>query len=81
MTTRVIKGKGAGANGADLVSTKTGGLYFPPAHEVLEDDGDGNLLSDGRWSYIWDGENRLNAMQTSANAIAAGNPPARAEYS
>jgi RHS repeat-associated protein len=27
-------------------------------------DADGNLLADGRWSYTWDGENRLIKMET-----------------
>ena len=80
VTTRAIK-VGAGANGANLVSTSKGNLYFPPAHEVPGYDYDGNLLSDGRWTYTWDGENRLTAMQTNPRAIAAGIPLARAEYS
>jgi hypothetical protein len=27
-------------------------------------DLDGNLTSDGRWTYTWDGENRLISMTT-----------------
>jgi RHS repeat-associated protein len=31
-------------------------------------DADGNLLSDGRWSYAWDGENRLIGMTSLSSA-------------
>ncbi len=30
-------------------------------------DEDGNLTQDGKWSYEWDAENRLTAMQSLAN--------------
>jgi RHS repeat-associated protein len=66
---------GAGAHGADLVSTAvtkttfTGGLS-----EALVHDEGGNLKSDDRWSYNWDAENRLASMQTSAAAKAVGQP-------
>lgn len=40
--------------------------YVPPAAEVLTYDEDGNLLTDGRWSYTWDAENRLIKMETAA---------------
>ncbi len=43
-------------------STSTGGLYVPQTREQFAYDLDGNLLSDGRWSYTWDAENRLVAM-------------------
>jgi len=60
--------------------TTTGNLYLPPATETLSYDPDGNLQSDGRWSYTWDAENRLIAMQTHPSAIAAGIPIKRVEY-
>jgi RHS repeat-associated protein len=43
-------------------STSTGGLYVPKTREQFAYDLDGNLLSDGRWNYTWDAENRLVAM-------------------
>ena len=49
----------ADTNEADLVSTASGSVYTPPQAEVLAYDDDGNLLSDGRWQYTWNGENRL----------------------
>ena len=32
--------------------------------EPFSYDDDGNLLSDGKWNYTWDGENRLIAIQS-----------------
>ena len=37
-------------------------------------DADGNLVSDTRWHYIWNAENRLIELETSPAAIAAGAP-------
>lgn len=48
-----------GTNTPDLVSTASGHVYAPPQAEVLTYDDDGNLVSDGRWQYTWNGENRL----------------------
>ena len=46
-------------NDADIVQTTSGSVYAPPQNETLTYDDDGNLLSDGRWRYTWNGENRL----------------------
>ena len=48
-----------GTNTPDIVSTASGCVYAPPQAETLTYDDDGNLLSDGRWQYAWNGENRL----------------------
>ena len=48
-----------GTNTPDIVSTASGHVYAPPQAETLTYDLDGNLISDGRWHYIWNGENRL----------------------
>jgi RHS repeat-associated protein len=37
----------------------TGNLFLPKTPEVFAYDADGNLTNDGRWAYLWDGENRL----------------------
>jgi hypothetical protein len=37
----------------------TGDAYVPKTPEQFSYDLDGNLTNDGRWSYIWDAENRL----------------------
>jgi len=36
-----------------------GNVYVPKTPEAFVYDDDGNLLSDGRWIYTWDAENRL----------------------
>jgi len=38
--------------------------FVPKNPEVFEYDDDGNLTQDGRWGYIWNGENRLIRMVT-----------------
>ncbi|WP_009961189.1 RHS repeat-associated core domain-containing protein [Verrucomicrobium spinosum] len=49
-------------------------LYVPPVQETLTYDLDGNLIGDGRWTYTWDGENRLVGMTTQSVAETAGVP-------
>ena len=48
--------------------------FVPPATETHSYDDDGNLLSDGRWTYIWDAENRLVSMTTVSGAYSIGVP-------
>jgi len=38
-------------------------VYVPPATESYGYDTDGNLATYGRWTYSWDGENRLVEMK------------------
>ena len=52
-------------------------LYEPPQSETCTYDLDGNLTADARWTYTWDGENRLSSVQTSTTAYAAGVPGRR----
>ena len=40
----------------------TGNVYVAKEPEVFQYDPDGNLTNDGRFAYVWDGENRLVAM-------------------
>ena len=62
----------------DLLAT-TGGHYFlPQSPEVYTYDLDGNLLTDGRWRYTWDGENHLVSLQPLS--VAAGNQTLNFEY-
>jgi len=37
----------------------SGGAFVPMTPEQFYYDADGNLTNDGRWTYIWDAENRL----------------------
>jgi RHS repeat-associated protein len=43
--------------------TSSGYIYTPRTNQTLMHDSDGNVLSDGRWTYTWNAENRLIAMQ------------------
>jgi hypothetical protein len=45
-----------GAGGETLSITRGGWLFIPPVNETLSYDLDGNLTSDARWNYGWDGE-------------------------
>lgn len=63
----------AGANGEDVVAQHSGKVYLPQANESFSYDADGNLLTDGRWSYSWDAENRLLSMQAMASVPAVAN--------
>jgi len=46
----------------------SGHLYVAKTPESYTYDLDGNLLSDGRWNYTWDGENRLVGMTSLSGA-------------
>lgn len=54
----------AGPNGEEVVAAAERKVFVPRDPELLVDDADGNLTSDGRWVYTWDAENRLVAMET-----------------
>ncbi len=71
----------SGTNEADLVESVTGKVFVAKSPEVFTYDDDGNILSDGRFTYTWDGENRLASIETSAAAASAGAPRVREEYS
>jgi RHS repeat-associated protein len=59
---------GVGGAGEDAVTQLDGHIYLPKNVEVYTYDADGNLTSDGRWTYTWDAENRLSSMQAIAAA-------------
>ncbi len=52
---------------ADIVTNITGNLFLPETPEAFSYDADSNLTNDGRWVYIWDGENRLIGMTNKAS--------------
>lgn len=72
--------EGVGRNGGDVSQTRQGKLWLPASPESFTYDADGNLTADGRWSYEWDAENRLKAMQTLPAATVAGVPAQRLEF-
>jgi RHS repeat-associated protein len=56
-------------------TTNSGSFFVPPTPEAFTYDLDGNSLTDGRWTYTWDGENRL------VNMVANTNVPSAARFS
>jgi len=47
-----------------VASLQTGHAFVPETPETFTYDADGNLLSDGRWNYTWDAENRLVKVES-----------------
>ena len=45
----------------------TGNVFVAQSPEQFSYDADGNLTNDGRWSYVWDAENRLIGMTVNTN--------------
>jgi RHS repeat-associated protein len=43
-------------------ASASGSVFVPPSTESFTHDDDGNLTADGRWTYSWDGENRVVQM-------------------
>ena len=64
--------------GATLAQTNR--VFNPPATETFSHDADGNLTSDGRWTYTWDAENRLIAMIRDTGTPAGARQWLRFEY-
>jgi hypothetical protein len=62
---------GAGSNGVDVITAVTGRVFVAQTPEAFTYDADGNLLTDGRFTYARDGENRLVGVQTVTNLPAA----------
>jgi RHS repeat-associated protein len=62
---------GVGGAGEDAVTQIDGHIYVPKNMAVYTYDDDGNLTSDGRWTYTWDAESRLTNMEAIAAAPVA----------
>jgi RHS repeat-associated protein len=81
LSTAVAAKVGAGTGGADVAQIDRRPLFFPPAAETLTYDEDGNLITDGRWTYTWDAENQLVAMESfSWTSIPNIQPRLRLEF-
>ncbi|BET66593.1 hypothetical protein ASA1KI_15110 [Opitutales bacterium ASA1] len=52
------------------VRTETRSTLAPQRTQSLQYDEDGNLKNDSVWTYSWDGENRLSAMEMLASVPA-----------
>jgi RHS repeat-associated protein len=57
-------------------TTNTGNLFVPKTDENFGFDLDGNTTNDGRWTFTWDGENRLIRMV----ANTAAGPQQRLDF-
>ncbi|MBX3410799.1 MAG: hypothetical protein KF859_13055 [Phycisphaeraceae bacterium] len=64
---------------AQAGAEETRWVFLPKTPEAFSHDPDGNLLSDGKWLYSWDGENRLIAMETNSS-LPEAMPPLRLEF-
>ena len=60
-----------GGSSADVLSSAAGNLFVPKTPEQFTNDPDGNLLTDGRWTYTWDAENHLINMTSLSAAPSA----------
>jgi RHS repeat-associated protein len=54
-----------------MLSGLTNNVFLPQTPESFTYDADGNLASDGRWTYTWDAENRLLSLTSLTGAPAA----------
>ncbi len=54
---------GAAPGGEDIVATESRDVRIPQATQALTYDLDGNLTSDGIWTYEWNAENRLARVE------------------
>ncbi len=69
-----------GDNNAPRIAEAEKSEYLPPNPERFKYDADGNLIQDGKWSYVWNAENRLIQMETLAIAYNAGAPRQKLEF-
>jgi RHS repeat-associated protein len=63
-------------NGGSSSNWPAGYVFVPRTAEAFTYDQDGNLTSDGRWTYTWDGENRLTRLV----AVTAVGPQQRIDF-
>ena len=52
----------------DLNTNAVGTVFVSKNPETFDYDGDGNMISDGRWTFTWDAENRLVRFESRAGA-------------
>ncbi len=72
-TVTVISTYGAG-------QTDFGEVFVPKTPDVYTHDADGNLSQDGRWTYTWDGENRLVEMKRDSSSLTGARQKLAFEY-
>ena len=59
-----VRGLKPGGGATDGERVEQGHQFLPKTPEASYYDDDGNLLTDGRWGYNWDAENRLISMES-----------------
>jgi RHS repeat-associated protein len=57
-------------NNGGTITTTDSDVYLPQSPETYSYDADGNLTGDGRWTYVWDAENRLVRIEAAASVPA-----------
>ena len=62
----------------EVSSNSTGNIFVPQSSESFTYDADGNLSTDGRWTFTWDAENRLITLV--ARTAAGPQQSIRFEY-
>ena len=60
----------AGSGSGNALATQQGNAFLPQTPEQFVYDADGNLVQDGHWTYTWDVENRLVAMEALNKLLA-----------
>ena len=60
--------------------TNTGNLYFPKTPEIFSYDSDGNRITDGRFNYQWDAENRITQFERPDTAPTAARGKVDCQY-
>jgi RHS repeat-associated protein len=53
----------------DIISKQLVDIFIPKTPEAYTYDPDGNLTSDGRFTYTWDAENRLVSLQCNTGIL------------
>ena len=56
---------------ADIVATNMGNILLPQTPETFGYDADGNLTNSGRWTVVWDAENRATSFASLVSAPVA----------
>jgi RHS repeat-associated protein len=64
----------------DFVTNTTGNAFVPKTPEAFSHDADGNLTNDGRWAYVWNGENRLLSMTGPSTAPSGSRKALHFDY-
>ncbi|MCH8541477.1 MAG: hypothetical protein LAT58_12010, partial [Opitutales bacterium] len=72
---------GVAWNDTDAVAELSASALVPPAAETYSHDLAGNVTANWRWDFTWDARNQLRSVQTSADAVQAGERNQRLTFS